>query len=255
MAEAAAVQTLWNYVITHRHMEQLPNTFKRIYRGQAEEWPLLPCLFREPNTVRLVKKNECRILEAFKDYFRFTEEEFTAEIRAKNPSKPKNDWDWLSFGQHFGLPTRLLDWSANPLKALFFAVEKSPKAPIVYVYDAKKDEIVRSGDKKTSPFTISLTRIVKPNPHSTRSTLQEAWHTVHTVHKRNGREVFVPLANTKVDDGRTRSIRIDPAYAERIRDELARLLINHQTMYGDFEVLCKSIGREFGMRPCDTPGI
>jgi hypothetical protein len=34
----------------------------------------------------------------------------------------RDDWEYLFLMQHFGVPTRLLDWSENPFIALYFAV-------------------------------------------------------------------------------------------------------------------------------------
>lgn len=41
------------------------------------------------------------------------------------PSPPTEEFEWLFFMQHYGLPTNLMDWSESPLVGLYFAVENT----------------------------------------------------------------------------------------------------------------------------------
>ncbi|MBC2702985.1 FRG domain-containing protein [Desulfobacula sp.] len=80
------------------------------YRGQAEAiWSLLPSYFRLSNA-----PSESTLLKRFK-------QNATMLVDAV----PKGSFDWLFLMQHYGIPTRLLDWSENPLIALYFAIEKA----------------------------------------------------------------------------------------------------------------------------------
>lgn len=63
---------------------------------------------------------------------------------------PKNDFEWLFIMQHYGVPTRLLDWTTNALVALYFAVQNLSLSKCEPVEDAAKsfmegDEIQGGG--------------------------------------------------------------------------------------------------------------
>nr|WP_199897410.1 FRG domain-containing protein [Acetobacter persici] len=97
-------------------LDSLENCY--IYRGQANaEWPLQSSLERTISSSwshENVKKFEDFSLKQFKSKFR---------IYDKENSCPTSKLSWLSAMQHYGVPTRLLDFTSSPYVALYFALE------------------------------------------------------------------------------------------------------------------------------------
>ena len=102
--------------------KELRNPTKVWYRGQWRSGdPLIPSLHRVPK--RLGLKNEQSL---FYGYLR---------AGAQLVTPRETDWETLFDMQHYGLPTRLLDWTETLGIAVFFALGTGENEAAVYVLD------------------------------------------------------------------------------------------------------------------------
>ena len=124
----------------------------RIYRGAADrDWRLVPSLNR-------VCGHDLRLEDAVFRSFR--------KYGYADLAQYKGFWQLLPVAQHFGLPTRLLDWSYSPLVAAHFATEDTDaydRDGAIWCLDASEVKrrlparlLKRLEDANSNIFTIEM---------------------------------------------------------------------------------------------------
>jgi hypothetical protein len=205
-----------------------------LFRGQVEDWPLIPKLgrliFRYDNLD--VNTVEAEILSAFKDrsypYVAY---------------RPDNDLDWLALGQHHGLPTRLLDWSTNPLVALWFSLETPNKRDdgsthVLWAFEFEDNDVIK--DKCDWRKKSSI--IFRPPQIARRIQAQSGVFTVHNAVNVSGRETFVKLEDDMHYKGRLTKFLIPREHASEIRWSLDLCGMNREFIYPDLDRVAQHIG-------------
>ncbi|MCL4274161.1 MAG: FRG domain-containing protein [Anaerolineales bacterium] len=207
------------YVSTIRqYLEAIDDQYAKLFRGVSQEnFELIPSVGRDWSEKIDLIDWEREFLKRFREQ----------SIAYVNPI-PSNNWEWLMVAQHHGMHTRLLDWTGNPLVALYFACEKDfEKRGRIY----RISEIPAiNPETQPDPFSVSEDYIVRP-PHITpRIAAQSANFTV-------SKNPIKPLQS----GGKYHTIIVPGNKKKDLLDELNKYGINYATLFPGLDGVSKKL--------------
>ncbi|MCM4157269.1 FRG domain-containing protein [Gramella sp. AN32] len=189
------------------------------FRGQSDSnWLLIPKVGRPPYN----KRND-------KDIFK----QWKRRAYAYLDNKSLSEIELLTIAQHTGLPTRLLDWTYNPLVAVFFAcTENQDLDGSLYAY--KSRSYLSIADLK-NPFNRPKGSVDMLQPNSSHSRLVNQFG-YFTIHNGPNTELKRGIAN---DD--LHKIIIPKNLKRDLLFTINQLGVNQMTIFPDLDGLSKHL--------------
>ena len=175
-------------------------------------------------------------------------------------------WEWYQLQQHYGLPTRLLDWTEGSLIALYFSVRKTESniSPSVWVINPFRLNNISIGIPKVLYTDILIQEkddlIIEkylydnkdlpahpvaflPPYLDNRLSSQKSTFTVHGSSIDGFDQVFFKNKNFSCVQ-----LLIDPSQSRIIKDQLSQAGISEFTLFPDLEGLSRELKYTYRMK-------
>ena len=199
-----------------------------LFRGVSHvEYELVPSVGRY---LPLYEKNG-RSLKQLLAHERFALEILEKEVVLHLGRAVHDPWELIVLAQHHGLPTRLMDWSHNPLVALFFAVcSDTDNDAAMYALEAGVVmDILDTKEVTMHPLELTAVRQFIP-PHSAPRIVAQA--SVFTIHN----EPTVPWSATDL-----KKLIIPKELRVQLRAILYKYGITSKSLFPGLDGLCRTI--------------
>jgi len=235
----------------------LPPGQECLYRGHAKlEWELQPTLLRHALVTPTLNDVEADLFFEFRAHAR--------ELHGLNLS----DWDMLFYMRHYGVPTRLLDWTDSLGVAMYFALEGEPTSPCIWMlnpfvlndddffapknlgWDEDEEEYYDYGELlvEEEPIDWEAPLAIYPDKNNPRLFAQRGYFTIHGTDLR-------PLEKIPGNERYLKRVELPLEAIPHARHFLQMAGMDRYRIYGDLESLAHVLRDKHLPSPGHAPRV